>query len=77
MRPFDLPRRRRQPLLAKADVFVPFDPVKKTSEATATGPEGRSERSSRRVHCGCCLTAPSPRVAIAMNSRSKAFEFWQ
>jgi H+-transporting ATPase len=53
--------------LPKLTAFVPFDPVKKTSEATATNPEGSSERRLPRP----------PRLRSLKNSRSEAFEFWR
>jgi magnesium-transporting ATPase (P-type) len=47
--------------LPKLTVFVPFDPVKKTSEATATDPEGSSERIIKGAFTAVvALTAPSP-----------------
>jgi H+-transporting ATPase len=44
--------------------FVPFDPVKKTSEATATNPKGGSERIIKGAYTAVvALTVPSPAAA--------------
>jgi H+-transporting ATPase len=47
--------------LPKLTAFVPFDPVKKTSEATATNPNGGSERIIKGAFTAVvALAAPSP-----------------
>src|ERR1017187_9935392 len=50
--------------LPKLTAFVPFDPVKKTSEATATDAKGSSERIIKGAFTAIvALTAPSPAAA--------------
>jgi H+-transporting ATPase len=52
--------------LPKLTAFVPFDPVKKAAEATATDPGGTSERIIKGAFTAVgALTAPSP-VAAAI-----------
>ena len=51
--------------LPKLTVFVPFDPVKKTSEATATDAQGTSERIIKGAFTAIvALSAPSPAAAV-------------
>ena len=61
--------------LPKLTVFVPFDPVKKTSEATATDPNGSSERIIKGAFTAVvAITAPSPAAAgIADELEKKGF----
>jgi H+-transporting ATPase len=61
--------------LPKLAVFVPFDPVKKTSEATATDPNGSSERIIKGAFTAVvAITAPSPAAAgIADELEKKGF----
>jgi H+-transporting ATPase len=50
--------------LPKLASFVPFDPVKKTSEATATDEKGGTERIIKGAYTAVvALTAPSPAAA--------------
>lgn len=50
--------------LPKLATFVPFDPVKKTSEATATDERGNTERIIKGAFTAvAALTAPSPAAA--------------
>jgi H+-transporting ATPase len=47
--------------LPKLVTFVPFDPVKKTSEATATDEKGAQQRIVKGAFTAVvALTAPSP-----------------
>ena len=58
--------------LPKLTVFVPFDPVKKTSEATATDPQGSSERIIKGAFTAVVtLTAPSPAAAAIVDELEK------
>ena len=58
--------------LPKLTAFVPFDPVKKTSEATATDPEGSSERIIKGAFTAVvALTAPSPAAAAIADELEK------
>jgi H+-transporting ATPase len=58
--------------LPKLTAFVPFDPVKKTSEATATNPEGSSERIIKGAYAAvAALTAPSPAAAAIVEELEK------
>jgi len=58
--------------LPKLTGFVPFDPVKKTSEATATDPQGNSERIIKGAFTAVvALTAPSPAAAIIVDELEK------
>jgi H+-transporting ATPase len=51
--------------LPKLTAFVPFDPVKKTSEATATDAQGTSERIIKGAFTAIvALSAPSPAAAV-------------
>jgi H+-transporting ATPase len=61
--------------LPKLTVFVPFDPVKKTSEATATDANSGSERIIKGAFTAVVgLTAPSPAAAaIADELEKKGF----
>jgi H+-transporting ATPase len=55
--------------------FVPFDPAKKTSEATATNAKGNTERIVKGAYNTVIgLTAPSPTGA---GIKSKGFESWR
>ena len=58
--------------LPKLTAFVPFDPVKKTSEATATYPAGTSERIIKGAFTAVvALTAPSPVAAAIVDELEK------
>jgi H+-transporting ATPase len=58
--------------LPKLTAFVPFDPVKKTSEATATDPNGGSERIIKGAYTAVvALTAPSPAAAAIVEELEK------
>jgi len=58
--------------LPKLAVFVPFDPVKKTSEATAIDPAGSSERIIKGAFTAVvALTAPSPAGAAIADELEK------
>jgi len=58
--------------LPKLAAFVPFDPVKKTSEATATEPKGSSERIIKGAFTAVvALTAPSPAAAAIADELEK------
>ena len=58
--------------LPKLTGFVPFDPVKKTSEATATDPQGNSERIIKGAFTAVvALTAPSPAAAVIVDELEK------
>ena len=58
--------------LPKLTVFVPFDPVKKTSEATATDPKGSSVRIIKGAFTSVVgLTAPSPAAAAIVDELEK------
>jgi H+-transporting ATPase len=58
--------------LPKLTVFVPFDPVKKTSEATATDPGGSSERIIKGAFTAvAALTAPSPTADAIVDELEK------
>jgi H+-transporting ATPase len=58
--------------LPKLTAFVPFDPVKKTSEATATDAKGGSERIIKGAFTAVvALTAPSPAAAPIVEELEK------
>jgi H+-transporting ATPase len=58
--------------LPKLAAFVPFDPVKKTSEATATEAKGSSERIINGAFTAVvALTAPSPAAAAIADELEK------
>jgi H+-transporting ATPase len=58
--------------LPKLTAFVPFDPVKKTSEATATCPAGTSQRIIKGAFTAVvALTAPSPAAAAIADQLEK------
>jgi H+-transporting ATPase len=58
--------------LPKLATFVPFDPVKKTSEATATDAKGSSERIIKGAFTAVvALTAPSPAAASMVDELEK------
>ena len=58
--------------LPKLAAFVPFDPVKKTSEATATEAKGSSERIIKGAFTAVvALTAPSPAAAAIADELEK------
>jgi H+-transporting ATPase len=58
--------------LPKLTAFVPFDPVKKTSEATATDAKGSSERIIKGAFTAVVsLTAPSPAAAAIADELEK------
>jgi H+-transporting ATPase len=58
--------------LPKLTTFVPFDPVKKTSEATATDPKSGSERIIKGAYTAVvALTAPSPAAATLVEDLEK------
>ena len=58
--------------LPKLTGFVPFDPIKKTSEATATDPQGNSERIIKGAFTAVvALTAPSPAAAVIVDELEK------
>jgi H+-transporting ATPase len=61
--------------LPKLATFLPFDPVKKTSEATATDERGMTERIIKGAFTAViALTAPSPAAAaIAEELEGKGF----
>jgi len=65
--------------LPKLVKFVPFDPTKKTSEATATDAEGIEERIIKGAYTAVvALTAPSPAAAAIVDELEKqGFRFWQ
>lgn len=59
-------------LLPKLATFVPFDPVKKTSEATATDEKGRVERIIKGAFTAVvALTTPSPSAATITEELEK------
>jgi H+-transporting ATPase len=58
--------------LPKMTAFVPFDPVKKTSEATATDSKGSSERIVKGAFTAVvALTSPSPAAAAIADELEK------
>ena len=58
--------------LPKLVTFVPFDPVKKTSEATATDERGGAERIIKGAYTAVvALTAPSPAAAAIADELEK------
>jgi H+-transporting ATPase len=58
--------------LPKLVKFVPFDPTKKTSEATATDAEGIEERIIKGAYTAVvALTAPSPAAAAIVDELEK------
>jgi len=65
--------------LPRLSTFVPFDPAKKTSEATATDATGGVERIVKGAFTVVAsLTAAPPTAAgLADELESKASEFWQ
>jgi H+-transporting ATPase len=63
--------------LPKLITFVPFDPVKKTSEATATDANGSSERIIKGAQLLPSLRLPLTQPRSPTNSKSRASEFWQ
>ncbi len=58
--------------LPKLATFVPFDPAKKTSEATATDAKGSAERIIKGAYTAVvALTAPSPAAAAIVDELEK------
>ena len=58
--------------LPKLTTFVPFDPAKKTSEATATDAQGAAERIIKGAFTAVvALTAPSPAAAAIVDELEK------
>ncbi|MGA3033714.1 MAG: HAD-IC family P-type ATPase [Terracidiphilus sp.] len=58
--------------LPKLVTFVPFDPLKKTSEATATDEKGGTERIIKGAYTAVvALTAPSPAAAAIADELEK------
>jgi H+-transporting ATPase len=58
--------------LPKLATFVPFDPAKKTSEATATDANGAAERIIKGAYTAVvALTAPSPAAAAIVDKLEK------
>ena len=58
--------------LPKLATFVPFDPAKKTSEATATDANGAAERIIKGAYTAVvALTAPSPAAAAIVDELEK------
>jgi H+-transporting ATPase len=58
--------------LPKLATFVPFDPAKKTSEATATDAKGAAERIIKGAYTAVvALTAPSPAAAAIVDELEK------
>jgi H+-transporting ATPase len=58
--------------LPKLATFVPFDPAKKTSEATATDAKGAAERMIKGAYTAVvALTAPSPAAAAIVDELEK------
>jgi H+-transporting ATPase len=58
--------------LPKLATFVPFDPAKKTSEATATDTKGATERIIKGAYASVvALTAPSPAAAAIVDELEK------
>jgi H+-transporting ATPase len=58
--------------LPKLVKFVPFDPAKKTSEATATDAKGAAERIIKGAYSAVvALTAPSPAAAAIVDELEK------
>jgi H+-transporting ATPase len=58
--------------LPKLATFVPFDPAKKTSEATATDAKGAAERIIKGAYAAVvALTAPSPAAAAIVDELEK------
>jgi H+-transporting ATPase len=58
--------------LPKLVTFVPFDPAKKTSEATATDAKGAAERIVKGAYAAVvALTAPSPAAAAIVDELEK------
>jgi len=64
--------RKTIPALPKLTAFVPFDSVKKTSEATATDSKGMPERIVKGAYAAVvALTAPSPAAAAIAEELQK------
>jgi H+-transporting ATPase len=58
--------------MPKLATFVPFDPTKKTSEATATDAKGAAERIIKGAYTAVvALTAPSPAAAAIVDELEK------
>jgi H+-transporting ATPase len=58
--------------LPKLATYVPFDPAKKTSEATATDAKGAAERIIKGAYSAVvALTAPSPAAAAIVDGLEK------
>jgi H+-transporting ATPase len=58
--------------LPKLAAFVPFDPVKKTSEATATDEKGSAERIIKGAYAAvAAMAAPSPDAAAIVDELEK------
>jgi H+-transporting ATPase len=58
--------------LPKLATFVPFDPAKKTSEATATDAKGAADRIIKGAYTAVvALTAPSPAAAAIVDELEK------
>jgi H+-transporting ATPase len=58
--------------LPKLATFVPFDPAKKTSAATATDTKGATERIVKGAYTAVvALTAPSPSAAAIVDEQEK------
>jgi H+-transporting ATPase len=58
--------------LPKLATFVPFDPARKTSEATATDAKGAAERIVKGAYTAVvALTAPSPAAAAIVDELEK------
>ena len=58
--------------LPKLATFLPFDPAKKTSEATATDAKGAAERIIKGAYTAVvALTAPSPAAAAIVDELEK------
>jgi H+-transporting ATPase len=58
--------------LPKLTAFIPFDPVRKTSAATATDTKGSSERIIKGAYTAVvALTAPSPAAAAIVEELEK------
>ena len=58
--------------LPKLATFVPFDPAKKTSEATATDAKGAAQRIVKGAYTAVvALTAPSPAAAAIVDELEK------
>ncbi|MGD0632118.1 MAG: HAD-IC family P-type ATPase [Terracidiphilus sp.] len=64
--------KKRAQDLPKLATFVPFDPAKKTSEATATDANGAAERIVKGAYTAVvALTAPSPAAAAIVAELEK------